>query len=132
MTEPSASRVRRPARRLALMATALVVSGVVTFGILAPPEHCPRSTAAGLVSAADDAVQWFVRNQRPDGTWLYQYDASRDVVVDDYNGVRHAGAIMGLYQAAAIEIPGALESADRGRLVPVSYTHLTLPTICSV
>ena len=30
------------------------------------------------------------------------------------NVVRHAGAVMGLYQAATAGIPGALESADRG------------------
>ena len=59
-------------------------------------------------------MQWFVRNQHPDGTWLYEYDAARDVVVDDYNFVRHAGAVMGLYQAATVGIPDALESADRG------------------
>eukprot|EP00969_Alexandrium_andersonii_P113596 5020114-Alexandrium_andersonii.AAC.1 len=27
---------------------------------------------------------------------------------------------------------GKAGPVDRGRLVPVSYTHLTLPTICSV
>ena len=64
--------------------------------------------------AADDAVQWFVRNQRDDGRWLYEYDAARQVAPDDYNLVRHAGGIMGLYQAATAGIDGALESADRG------------------
>ena len=58
--------------------------------------------------------QWFVRNQRPDGRWLYEYDAARQVAPDDYNLVRHAGGIMGLYQAATAGIDGALESADRG------------------
>ena len=31
---------------------------------LAPPEHCPQPTAESLHQAADDAVQWFVRNQQ--------------------------------------------------------------------
>ena len=49
-----------------------------------------------------------------DGRWLYQYDAARQDAPDDYNLVRHAGAIMGLYQAATAGIDGALASADRG------------------
>ena len=71
--------------------------------------------AAGLVCAAATAsVRWFVRNQRPDGSWLYQYDRRTGETPDAYNVVRHAGAIMGLYQAATAGIDGALESADRG------------------
>ncbi|HEY3201543.1 MAG TPA: hypothetical protein VGK55_13445, partial [Actinomycetes bacterium] len=54
------------------------------------------------------------RNQQPDGTWLYEYNADTDRATPTYNDVRHAGAVMGLYQAAAAGIPGALESADRG------------------
>jgi small neutral amino acid transporter SnatA (MarC family) len=103
-----------PRRRLMLTATTLGVVAVLTFGVAAPPEHCPRPTAESLHAAADDAVQWFVRNQRPDGRWLYEYDAARQVAPDDYNLVRHAGGIMGLYQAATAEIDGALDSADRG------------------
>ena len=61
-------------------------------------------------------MQWFVDNQRPDGTWLYQYDRATDseVTSEPYNLVRHAGGVMGLYQAATAGIAGALESADRG------------------
>ena len=50
----------------------------------------------------------------PDGTWLYLYDADRDETPVEYNPVRHAGVTMGLYQAAAADLPGALDSADRG------------------
>jgi hypothetical protein len=59
-------------------------------------------------------VDWFVRNQRSDGTWLYLYNADRNSVAPEYNLVRHAGATMGLYRAAAAGLPGALSSADRG------------------
>ncbi len=103
-----------PARRLMLTATTLGVVAILTFGLAAPPEHCPQPSAEELHEAADDAVQWFVRNQHADGRWLYEYDAARQVAPDDYNLVRHAGAIMGLYQAATAGIDGALESADRG------------------
>ena len=103
-----------PTRRLMLTATTLGVVAILTFGLAAPPEHCPEPSAEELHQAADDAVQWFVRNQQPDGRWLYEYDAARQVAPDDYNLVRHAGGIMGLYQAATAGIDGALESADRG------------------
>ncbi|MET0762874.1 MAG: hypothetical protein ABWZ63_11165, partial [Thermoleophilaceae bacterium] len=112
--ELPAGRPVRPVRRLALAAGGLVLVAAITFGVLAPPEHCPSPSSAELRASATAAVQWFVRNQHPDGTWLYEYDARRDVVSDDYNFVRHAGAVMGLYQAASAGVPGALESADRG------------------
>ncbi len=125
-------RVRRPARRrrcaprlppggrrvivrrVALATTGLALAGVVTFGAVAPPEHCPQPDTTSLQTSADAAVQWFVRNQHDDGTWLYEYDATDGTATDDYNLVRHAGAIMGLYQAATAGIDGALASADRG------------------
>ena len=69
---------------------------------------------AELRRSAQAAVDWFVRNQKPDGTWLYLYDADDDSAPSEYNAVRHAGAAMGLYQAAAAGLPGALRSADRG------------------
>jgi multiple antibiotic resistance protein len=87
---------------------------VVAFGAIAPPEHCPQPTDASIQEAATDSTAWFIRNQRPDGTWLYQYDRSTGEAADAYNLVRHAGAVMGLYAAASAGIPGALESADRG------------------
>ena len=46
--------------------------------------------------------------------WLYLYDADDDSPPSEYNVVRHAGVTMGLYQAAAAGLPGALRSADRG------------------
>lgn len=123
-TDPTPSPPSTPTtrRRLAVAGIGLLVASVVTFGALAPPEHCPSPTAESLTASADAAVQWFVRNQHPDGTWLYEYDAANDTVTDDYNFVRHAGGIMGLYQAATDDIPGALESADRGTEWALQHT----------
>lgn len=116
MTEPAPASPSptRPGRRVLLSAGALAAVAVITFGAIAPPEHCPAPSTDELHAAADAAVQWFVRNQQDDGRWLYEYDAATGEASDDYNLVRHAGGIMGLYQAATVGIDGALESADRG------------------
>jgi small neutral amino acid transporter SnatA (MarC family) len=103
-----------PARRGLYALAGLVAGAVVAFGAISPPENCPQPTDASIERAATDSVAWFVRNQHPDGTWLYQYDRSTGQAADAYNLVRHAGAVMGLYAAASAGIPGALESADRG------------------
>ena len=59
-------------------------------------------------------MQWFTRNQNPDGTWLYEYDTDTNSDLGGYNLVRHAGAVMGLYQAAGAGQTDALATADRG------------------
>jgi small neutral amino acid transporter SnatA (MarC family) len=84
------------------------------FGVVAPPERCPSVTPGELQSSAQAAVGWFVRNQNADGSWLYLYDADTGSTPAEYNPVRHAGVTMGLYQAAAAGLPGAMRSADRG------------------
>ena len=71
-------------------------------------------TAGELRASATEAVDWFERNQEPDGTWLYLYDADSDQVAPEYNVVRHSGVTMSLYQAAAAGVPGAQATADRG------------------
>jgi small neutral amino acid transporter SnatA (MarC family) len=86
----------------------------LAFTVVAPPERCPSVTAAELRLSAQATVDWFVRNQQSDGAWLYLYRAGDDSAPSEYNEVRHAGAAMGLYQAAAAGLPGALRSADRG------------------
>jgi small neutral amino acid transporter SnatA (MarC family) len=101
-------------RRVLGSVTAVGLVAVGVFGVLAPPEHCPSVTEHQLRAAAADTVTWFVRNQNANGTWLYQYRAADDEIVPDYNVVRHAGAIMGLYQAARAGYPDAQDSADRG------------------
>ena len=96
----------------AVLVLALILA--VVFTVVAPPERCPPVTAAELRSSTEAIVDWFVRNQHADGSWLYLYDADEDKTAAEYNEVRHAGAVMGLYQAAAAGLPGALGSADRG------------------
>jgi small neutral amino acid transporter SnatA (MarC family) len=102
-----ASRVWRAGLTLALLLA-------VAFAVVAPPERCPSVSAAELRRSAEAGVDWFARNQNPDGTWLYLYDAGHDSAASEYNVVRHTGAAMGLYQAAADGVPGALRTADRG------------------
>jgi small neutral amino acid transporter SnatA (MarC family) len=102
-----ATRVWRAGLTLALILAAVFLVG-------APPEHCPSVTTAELRRGAQASVDWFVRNQDADGTWLYLYDAEEDSAPPEYNEIRHAGVAMGLYQAAAAGLPGALRSADRG------------------
>ena len=99
---------------LARAGLSLALLGVFVFGVAAPPEQCPSVTAPELRRSAQASVDWFVRNQKPDGSWLYQYNADTDVAAAEYNPVRHAGVTMGLYRAAAAGLPRALGSADRG------------------
>ena len=101
-------------RRVAGLLGVTLGAGVLMFGAGAPPESCPDLTPASLSAAATAAADWIIDNQLPDGTWLYEYDRVRDRATDDYNIVRHAGVMSSLYQAAARDIDGALESADRG------------------
>ena len=115
MSEPGDEAIGRSrGRRVALAGASLLGVGVIAFGVLAPPEHCPQPTAASIERSAGQAVQWFARNQHPDGTWLYEYNTDDDTDLGGYNLVRHAGAVMGLYQAASAGQPDALTSADRG------------------
>jgi len=102
-----ATRVWRAALSLALIVA-------FAFAVVAPPERCPSVSTGELRRSAQASVDWFVRNQKTDGTWLYLYDADDDSAPSEYNPVRHAGVTMGLYQAAAAGLPGALSSGDRG------------------
>jgi small neutral amino acid transporter SnatA (MarC family) len=104
----------RPATRVWRAGLTLALFGAFAFVVVAPPEHCPSVSAGELRRSAQATVDWFVRNQDPDGSWLYLYNADEDSTASEYNEVRHAGVTMGLYQAAAAGLPGALRSADRG------------------
>jgi small neutral amino acid transporter SnatA (MarC family) len=101
-------------KRLWRAGLALALFLALAFVVVAPPEHCPTVSTDELRRSSQAAVDWFVRNQAPDGSWLYEYDAGEDSTTTEYNEVRHAGVTMGLYQAAAAGLPGALRSADRG------------------
>jgi len=102
-----AARVWRAGLGLALILA-------VVFMVGAPPERCPSVSPEELRRSAGASVDWFVRNQNTDGSWLYLYNAEENSTPFEYNPVRHAGVTMGLYQAAAAGLPGALRSADRG------------------
>ena len=105
---------RTPLGRAVRSLAALPLAGVLVVGVGASPEHCPAVETADLQRAAEAAVGWFTANQNADGTWLYSYATGDADAEPGYNAVRHNGAVMGLYQAAAAGIPGAAESADRG------------------
>jgi small neutral amino acid transporter SnatA (MarC family) len=102
------------AKRLWRAGLSLALLLALAFVVVAPPEHCPTVTAEELRRSSQATVDWFVRNQDPDGSWLYIYNADDDSTPFEYNEVRHAGVTMGLYQAAAAGLSGALRSADRG------------------
>jgi small neutral amino acid transporter SnatA (MarC family) len=87
---------------------------VFAFGVGAPPESCPSVSSAELRQSSQATVDWFVRNQNPYGTWLYDYNADTDLAKPEYNPVRHSGVTMSLYQAAAAGFPRAMRSADLG------------------
>jgi small neutral amino acid transporter SnatA (MarC family) len=103
-----------PAARVLRAGLCLALLLAVALAVVAPPERCPSVSADELRRSAQATVEWFVRNQEPDGSWLYGYNADDDSIDPEYNEVRHAGVTMGLYQAAAAGLPGALRSADRG------------------
>jgi small neutral amino acid transporter SnatA (MarC family) len=102
------------ARRAWHAGLSLALIAAFAFTVAAPPESCPSITAGELRRSAQASVDWFLRNQNPDGTWLYLYNEDGDSTSSEYNPVRHSGVTMGLYQAAAAGLPGALGSADRG------------------
>ena len=104
----------RPATRVWRAGLSLALVSTIAFAVVAPPERCPSVTAGELRRSAQATVDWFVRNQGTHGTWLYLYDADDDSTPSEYNSVRHAGVTMGLYQAAAAGLSGALRPADRG------------------
>ena len=103
-----------PLTRVLRAGGTLAVALILAFGVAAPPERCPTVTTAQMRDSAQAAVGWFARNQHADGSWLYDYNAETNTAKPEYNVVRHAGAVMGLYQAAAAGLPGALDTADRG------------------
>ena len=101
---------RRVVLHLALLGVGLVVFRVAVV----PAEVCPVVTAAQAGRAVDEAADWLLRGLGGDGRYLYGYDRDADEVSPDYNGTRHAGVTMALYQYAAVGRPELVEAADRG------------------
>jgi len=87
---------------------------VVLRAVAVPPEICPPITAADARGAAAEAAAWIDRTQRPDGSYLYEYDIEAGREVPGYNVVRHAGVTMSLYQLAAYGDASGMAAADRG------------------
>jgi small neutral amino acid transporter SnatA (MarC family) len=104
----------RPGTRVWWAGLSLVLLLTAAFTVVSPPEKCPSVSVGELRHSARATVDWFVRNQATDGTWLYLYNADDDLASSEYNEVRHAGVTMGLYQAAAAGLPGAFRSAEQG------------------
>ena len=102
-------------RRVVLHLTLLGV-GLGAFRVaVVPAEVCPAVTAARVEHVVDEAAAWLLRGLGEDGRYLYGYDRDADLVSPDYNGTRHAGVTMALYQyAAAAGHPEVVEAADRG------------------
>ena len=106
----------RASGRLWRAGLSLVLLLAVAFVVLAPPERCPPVSAEELRRSAQATVDWFVRNQEGDGSWVYIYNADDNTTPTEYNEVRHAGVTMGLYQAAAAGLPGRSVRRPRHRM----------------
>ncbi len=76
-----------------------VFAGVLRVAVI-PPESCGEDNRTAIAGAAVEAKDWMVRNQLPDGRYVYAYNAEQGLFLPSYSEVRHAGVTMALYQAA--------------------------------
>jgi len=84
------------------------------------------ATKEALYRAAVAGVDWIIRNQQPDGRFLYYYDAAadsrrdrehpkRDPETDPYyNLLRHGGGVITVLLHRALRQAGMMQSADAG------------------
>lgn len=91
-----------------------IVGAIALRAFVILPEHCPPIDVASAHASASEAADWIARAQRPDGSYLYEYDAEANAEIPGYNIVRHAGVTMSLYQFAAEGDDSYLDTADRG------------------
>jgi len=105
---------------LAVVWTAVLL---VTRVAGAPAEHCPPSDPSTLRHGVDEALDWFTRNQKPDGSWLFQYDAAAGRDLGGYDVVHHAGAVSALWQAAGAGFDAALGPAANGVAFGNQHLH---------
>lgn len=108
------SKQRSVGRRVRLGVITWLAVLIALRLLILQPERCGDATHDEVTDAAALAVGWLVRNQHPDGTWLYRYDAGAGSDLGGYNMSRHSGVTFSLYQAAAADIRGAWEAAERG------------------
>lgn len=102
-------------RKRLTIAIALWVVGLLVFRFaLVPPEACSDVDLAAIDTAIVEVRAWLEDSQRPDGTYIYEYDRVADELSTDYNMVRHAGVTMGFYQMGAAGDPTAVPIGDAG------------------
>lgn len=111
--DPPFGMLRAMLRGLAGTLSLWAMGAVVLRVAVVAPERCPPVTAASAASAVEASADWMARVQRPDGSYLYEYDAQDDAASTAYNIVRHAGVTMSLYQLAAAGDVSYLPVADR-------------------
>jgi hypothetical protein len=70
--------------------------------VVVPAERCPGVDAAAADRAIGNAAAWLVRNQAPDGRFLYGYHRDRNEVSPLYNDTRHAGVLYALYRVGRV------------------------------
>jgi hypothetical protein len=101
-------------RRLVITQLALWVAGAALFRVaVVPPERCPQASPDEVRAAAVAAGDWLVRNMGDDGSFLYGYDRATGLANPAYNIVRHAGAVVALYQLVGADERRFLAAADR-------------------
>lgn len=88
------------------------VGAITVRAVLVPAQECPPVTSQQALDSARQAAAWIERAQRPDGTYLYEYNRDTREESPDYNVVRHAGVTMSLYQLAEVD-KSVLPAADR-------------------
>ncbi len=104
-----------PMLRRVVLRLSLLVLGVGALRLaVVPAEVCPAVTVEQVRTAVDEAVAWIERGMASDGRYTYGYSRDDDVVNPGYNGARHAGVTMSLYQVALRHDPDVLDIADRG------------------
>jgi hypothetical protein len=65
------------------------------------PHLCPAVTADSALATASLSATWIETAQKPDGSFVYEYNRSNDSESSLYNVVRHAGVTLSLYELAA-------------------------------
>lgn len=74
-----------------------MLGAVLLRAVVLQPEHCPAPTQAEMRASAQEAAEWIVRSQYPDGTYVYEWNGVSGEFIQDYNEVRHGGVTMSLY-----------------------------------
>lgn len=82
--------------------------------VVVPAEVCPPVDAGAALVATRASADWIARVQKPDGSYLYEYNRDSGEEVLAYNVVRHAGVTMSLYQLVAAGDGAYSAPAERG------------------